>query len=88
MLRGGPGAGLVERFATVRLKVTTNQQNIMEKVEEILVELKEFRAEMNCQLDKKADKWVEKAVVWIMIICATTMIAIIGFLLDQIFFKK
>lgn len=60
-----------------------NQQNVMQEIQEIKQMIKDLGTKIDCALDKKADRWVEK-VLWTVIgFIVTGFFSYIGILIIQ-----
>jgi len=65
----------------------TNHKNIMEKIEEILEKVDNLEKKLDCALDKKANIWVEKVLIWLGIIIGTGILGYIGSLIIKVIEK-
>lgn len=70
----------IQKMEDLIKKVDEGFNSNAEQHKEICTMLKEM-------LDKKADKWVEKVLVWAGITLATLVIAVISYLVDKTVFR-
>lgn len=66
------------------VKLETNHNNIMEKIEEILKRFDNFETKLDCALEKKANVWVEKVIVWLGIFIGAGVLTYFGSLIVKV----
>lgn len=74
---GEPAPETRERLA----KLETNHTNIMEKIEEILIRFDKFEDKLDRALDKKANIWVEKVLIWLGVFIGAGILGYLGTLI-------
>lgn len=69
----------------VRVAVLESEhQNIMEKFEELIKRFDSFEEKLDKALEKKADKWVEKLIIWLGIFIGTSLLSYLGYLIVKV----
>lgn len=43
----------------------TNEKNVMQELQDIKQMIKDLDSKLDCALEKKADRWVEKVLTWV-----------------------
>ena len=74
------GAELDKRISLQELTIT----NIMEKLDDILKRFDKFEEKLDSALDKKANIWVEKVLIWIGGLVATGILTYLGWLIIKL----
>lgn len=64
--------------------LTANQENIMEKLEELVKRFDSFEEKLDKALEKKANVWVEKFMVWAGIIIGAGILGYLGSLIIKV----
>lgn len=62
-------------------KLETNHTNLMEKIEEILTRFDKFEDKLDKALDKKANIWVEKVLIWLGVFIGAGILGYLGTLI-------